>query len=114
MTNETKVYVSQLIEAIKRSPEYGQYRNLLSTVKLQPELYDRSGQYRRRSLQVQTGHGYNVAESMAGLNAEFQDLQDNRLANEFMAAEHQYVRMIQQVQDSFLEQVEIDVSFLEG
>ena len=44
----------------------------------------------------------------------FADLQENGLANEFFAAEHQYIAMVKELQEQFLEGSAVETSFLEG
>ena len=45
---------------------------------------------------------------------DFADLQENGLANEFFAAEHQYIAMVKELQEQFLEGSAVETSFLEG
>lgn len=113
MSNEADLLIGQLIDAIKRSQEYNQYQNLLESVKNQPELFQRIGEFRRRSLSLQLSDSTNLIEENNALQQEFADLQSNGIAGEFLAAEHQYCKLIRHLQDQFLEQVDVDIDFLE-
>lgn len=110
---ETEMMMEQLILQIKRTNEYNQYQNLLERVKSQEELYRRIGEYRRRSLTMQVYAGDDFIQENNMLQKEFLDLQNNGLAGEFFAAEHQYCTMVKRLQNQFLEGVQLDTSFLE-
>ncbi len=110
---ETKVLMDQMVQRIKSTKEFNQYQNLLRRVKEQPDLYHRIGEYRRRSLAVQMWSGEDFIAENNNLQKEFADLQNNGLAGEFLASEHQYCSLIKQLQNQFLEGVQIDTSFLE-
>ena len=104
----------ELIEAIKNSKECNQYQSILAQVKAQPQLYARIGEYHRRSLALQFSDCENMIYENNQLQKEFVDLQNNSLANEYLAAEHQYCELIRNFQDKFLEAVNIDIEFLEA
>lgn len=112
--DEIKRMLEDLIRQMKSTQEYNQYQSLLGRVKSQPDLYRRIGEYRRRSLWVQMKDGEEFISENNRLQKEFQDLQNNGLANEFLAAEHQYCGMVKQIQHQFLEEAMIDTSFMEG
>lgn len=111
---EMESLMDQLTMRIRMSNEYNQYRNLLQRVKSDENLYARIGDYRRRSLWVQMQDGEGFIHGNSELQKEFMDLQENGLASEFLAAEHQYVAMIRKLQERLLEGAELDTTFLEG
>lgn len=113
MKNESQILMEQLVNTIKRSQEYNQYQNLLVSIKRQPEIYQRIGEFRRRSMAFQMSDHVNHIEANNELQKEFDDLRTNGLANEFMAAEHQYCQMIQGLQNDFLEQIDLNIDFLD-
>lgn len=106
--------MEQLINAVKRSQEYNQYQNLLASLKRQPELYQRVAEFRRRSISLQLADNVNMIDANNGLQKEFADLQTNGLASEFMVAEHQYCQLIRELQNLFLENLDLEIDFLEG
>lgn len=112
MNSELQFLMEQLVDGLRRSQEYNQYQSLLEAVKKRPELYQRIGEFRRRNLLFQMTDHANAIEENNELQKEFSDLKINGLASEFMAAEHQYCRMIKGVQDYFLEQVDLDINIL--
>jgi len=105
--------MDKLIEAIKGTREYNQYHNLLEHVKSQPELYNRIGEYHRRSLAMQMSESENFIHENNKLQKEYYDLQNNSLSNEFFSAEHQYCVMVRNLQKQFLEGIRIETDFLE-
>lgn len=112
--NEMETLMEQLTMRIRLTNEYNQYHNLLQRVKGDEHLYARIGDYRRRSLWVQMQDGEEFIHGNSELQKDFVDLQENGLASEFFAAEHQYVAMVRKLQEKFLEGTGIDTTFLEG
>lgn len=112
MNNESKLLMEQLVHAIKHSQEYNQYQSLLENVKRHPEIYQRIGEFRRRSILFQNSDHANAIDENNQLQKEFADLQNNGLANEFMAAEHQYCQMIRELQKYFLDNLDLEIDFL--
>ena len=114
MNNEINMLLEQLLDAVRQSKEYNQYQNLLASLKKQPELYQRIGEFRRRSVSLQLAENVNMIEENNALQKEFADLQVNGLASEFMAAEHQYCQLIRELQSHLLEEIDLEIDFLEG
>jgi cell fate (sporulation/competence/biofilm development) regulator YlbF (YheA/YmcA/DUF963 family) len=113
MNGEAQVLMEQLVEAVKRTQEYNQYRTLLENVKRYPDVYRRIGEFRRRSMVVQMTDFGNPIEQNNALQIEFSDLQKNGLANEFMVAEHQYCTMLRELQGYFLDNADLELEFLD-
>ena len=112
--NEMETLMDQLTMRLRQTNEYNQYYNLLQRVKNDEKLYARIGDYRRRSLWIQMQEGEAFIQGNNELQKNFVDLQENGLASEFLAAEHQYVAMVRKLQNMFLEGASLDTSFLEG
>ena len=112
--NEMKQLMTELTDRLRKTNEYNQYINVLSRLKQDPELYARIGDYRRRSLWIQMQEGEAFIQGNNGLQKDFADLQENGLAIEFFAAEHQYIAMVKELQEQFLEGSAVETSFLEG
>lgn len=112
--NEVELLMKELTKRLTDTKEYIQYKNLLERVKTQPELFHRIGEFRRRGISINMGHGENLIQENNNLQNEFRDLQNNGLVNDFLVAEHQYCVMIRNLQKQLLEGAQIDVSFLEG
>ena len=113
MSGETQLLMEQLVDAVKRTQEYNQYQTLLENVRKRPEIYQRIGEFRRRSIAFQLTDHANPIEENNQLQKEFADLQVNGLANEFLAAEHQYCMMIKRMQGYFLENLDLALEFLD-
>ena len=110
---EIEILTNQLTEAVIKSKEYNQYKSILEKIKSQPDLYNRIGEYHRRSLALQLSDCENIIYENNKLQKEFIDLQNNGLSNEFFAAEHQYCSLVKKIQNTILEAVDIDTGFLE-
>ena len=71
MSGETQLLMEQLVDAVKRTQEYNQYQTLLENVRKRPEIYQRIGEFRRRSIAFQmTDHANPIEE-----NNQLQNLQ---------------------------------------
>lgn len=112
--NEINVLMAEVTKKLPMTKEYNQYKNLLDRLKLQPDLYRRVGEFRRRSVAMQIEDAGNAIHANNALQNEFMDLQNNSLVNDFFIAEHQYCRMIRELQECFLESAMIETDFLEG
>lgn len=112
--NEVEILMDELVRRLQETKEYNQYRNLLDRLRAQPDLYQRVGEYRRRSIAIQLDTTVNAVQANNELQNEFRDLQINGLSSEFLVAEHQYCRMIRNMQAKFLDGAQIETGFLEG
>lgn len=112
--NEINALMSEVTRKLPMTKEYNQYKNLLDRLKTQPDLYRRVGEFRRRSVAMQMEDTGNAIHANNALQNEFLDLQNNSLVNDFFIAEHQYCRMIRELQEQFLESAMIETDFLEG
>ncbi|HBA96508.1 MAG TPA: hypothetical protein DCZ23_00210 [Lachnospiraceae bacterium] len=111
---ELEEIMDKLIEAIKGTSEYNQYHSLLERVKSQPVLYNRIGEFHRKSLEMQMSDSENFIHENNKLQKEYYDLQNNSISSEFFSAEHQYCVMIRNLQKQFLEGIKIETDFLEA
>jgi len=113
MNQDLSTGMEKVIALIHSSQEYNQYQNLLDTIKSQPEIYQRIAQFRRRSVLIQMQENVDMISENNNLQNEFYDLQQNGLASEFMAAEHQYVQMLREIQTEFLDKIDLAIDFLD-
>lgn len=111
--NEVNELMNEIARKLPDTKEYNQYKNLLDRLRAKPDLYRRVGEFRRRSISVQLGDRGNAIHANNELQNEFRDLQNNGLVNDFFVAEHQYCRMIRDLQEILLESAQIETGFLE-
>lgn len=111
--NEVNELMNEIARKLPDTKEYNQYKNLLDRLRAKPDLYRRVGEFRRRSIGVQLGDRGNAIHANNELQNEFRDLQNNGLVNDFFVAEHQYCRMIRDLQEILLESAQIETGFLE-
>ena len=112
--NEVERLMEEVIRKLPETRAYNQYQTLLKRVQEQPELYNRIGDFRRRSLWVRTAENIDTVHEASELQNEFKDLQNNGLANDFMIAERQYCNLIRELQDMLLKGAQIETEFLDG
>ena len=111
--NDVEQLLEELIRKLPETRSYNQYHTLLRRVKEQPELYQRIGDFRRRSLWIRTAENIDKIHESNVLQNEFMDLQSNGLANDFMIAERHYCNFIRELQEKLLMGAEIETEFLD-
>ncbi|MDD7403482.1 MAG: YlbF family regulator [Butyribacter sp.] len=111
--SEVEELMAQIVKKLPMTKEYNQYKDVLNRVKAKPDLYHRIGEFRRKSMEIRMSGNGNTIQAMNELQKEFQDLQNNALSADFFVAEHQYCRMIQELENQFLEGAQIETDFLE-
>lgn len=104
----------ELIGEIRRSKEYNQYQRLLENLKRDQGLYNRVNDYRKRNFFMQLDEKDSAFQENASLGAEFEDLESCELAQEFLAAEATYCKMIRKINDQILDCLDLDLDFLDA
>lgn len=89
--------VEQLIAEILSSDEYLAYDVQRNTVKKYPELKAQIDEFRERRFLIQNSPDGNSMDKMEAFEQEYSDFRENPLVNDFLAAELDFCRMMQQV-----------------
>lgn len=110
--NKVEEATEQLIQAVTGSYEYTQFQNLQEELSQQPELSRQLGEYRRRKLEIQI-NSENCMEALRKLSSEYAQILEQGLAQDFLAAEQRFCRMMRMVNDTLTEAIAMDISFLE-
>ena len=102
----------ELGDAILSSGEYVHYHELEEKVKANPDLYSRINELRRSNHMLQNGYGRMTNDEYQGLAKTSQALHEDDLANEFLDAEVDLARLIQQIMKKLTERICFDTDFL--
>lgn len=86
----------ELIDAIKESPEYVLYREQLTKVSLVAGLKEQIDIFRERNFELQNSED-NAFDKIEAFEKEYETFRENPLVSDFLAAELQFCRMLQNV-----------------
>lgn len=110
---DTSRIARMLSKAIEDSVEYRKYRQYLDIVKRDPELYEQVNELRRRNFSLQNnGVGRISYEEFTNISAESKRLRDFPTVNEFLNAEIELGRMIQDISKEIMSGIYFDSEFL--
>lgn len=103
-----------LVREIKTSNEYNQYRRLQKKLAENKEIYDKLGEFRRKSFQLQTGgSSTGLFGEIEDLRREYEDILSLPLVIDFFVAEQRICSLMQNVYETILESLNFDIDFLE-
>lgn len=110
---ETDRIARQLSKAIVDSEEYCRYRQYLDQLRKDSELYAQVNELRRRNFALQNnGPGKISYEEFASISAESKRLRDNPVVLEFLNAEVEVGRMVQDIMRDIMSDIYFDSEFL--
>lgn len=105
--NQLDEAVEQLIEVIRASEDYQEYRRQLEKVKQYPELKEKIDEFRRRNFELQCSPDY-AFDKMEQFELEYRELRDDPLVSDFLAAELAFCRLMQHVSGRIVEAVDFE------
>lgn len=111
--NDVMYQTKLLNKAIKRSNEYNHYIRTREKLKEQDGLYAQANEFRKRSLYLQLDAEDNMLDEINQLYSEFAHLIANPLVTDFIIAEQRLVKMMQRVDSSIFEGIDIDTEIME-
>lgn len=107
----------KLKEAILKSDEYKEYLHCLEALKREPQLYDKVNYIRRRTFYVNNNSDLGeeqYANEVMQYSAEYDELKANEIARAFLDAELVVCRIIQDINYRLVEELDLDISFMEN
>ena len=104
----------ELATAIQESDEYKQYLRCRSELMQDEELFRKVNEYRRNNFYLQNqSNNPRLVEDVEAFHAQNAELTANILVNKYLLAEMALCRMIKQVERTLIENVELDLEFLD-
>ena len=88
--------VEQMVQAIRNTDAYLEYRRQLGRIKEQPELKKQIDDFRTRNFELQTSKDTNF-DKIDQFTRENEAFHENPLVSDFLAAELAFYRMIQEI-----------------
>lgn len=90
--------VKNLVDTIKNTDEYKEFQFQKEKINKFPELKDRINEFRKKNYELQnSGQSANLMEDTERLQMENEDLFENPLSADFLQAELDFCRMMQDV-----------------
>lgn len=99
---------AKAVEVIRSTPEYIEYKRLLTEVRKEPALYERINGFRARNLEIQMNMSEDAYDKLDALTNEYEDVINRELATEFLEAEAAFCMLVQEFNSAIGEGLEFD------
>lgn len=112
LLNETRT----LVEKIKQSDTYKDYIESKRSLELKANLSTQFDDFRKRCFEIQLDHNYgyfNCYEQLVNLKNTHEELLSNPLVKEFMDNELKMTKVLSNIINVLVDEVDFDVDFLE-
>lgn len=112
MTDSLAAKVKELRQMILDSEEYRNfdlYRRVLQEV---PEIFEQVNQFRSENFQLQLSGEIQNKEKAEEIVEKYQELFNNSLVTPFLNAELVLCKMLQDVNEMLVDEIDLDVDFL--
>jgi len=103
----------KLAEAVVESEEYQTYLKHYMDVKTNPQLYREVNEIRKMAFELQNSDSPDYYEEVLKISERTQHIFKNNAAVAFIRSELALCRMVQYIQRTVLEGIDIDLDFLE-
>lgn len=101
--------INELLEAIRQSREYVEYRYQLEKINMQPELRSQIDAYRDENFALQNETPEDqLLWKIEQFEEKYRNFRENPLVNDFLAAELAFVRKIQEVNLKIAEGIQFE------
>lgn len=102
-----------VVDEIRRSPEYTNYHRVLKKIMQDEQLYDTMNKYRQRLLEIQLDKETDTFVQMKELRVEYDAMFEKPLAGEFLLAEQRLTKMGREITSAILKSLELDTGFMD-
>ncbi len=107
LDEELFLSVKNLVDTIKNTDEYKEFQFQKDKIDKFPELKDRINEFRKKNYELQnSGQSATLMEDAERLQKENEDLLENPLSADFLQAELEFCRMMQDVNACIIEGVD--------
>lgn len=104
---------NRLSELLKESEEYRHYMDALNRIREQADLYNRVNELRRHNYYLQnSGYGKMTQDEYMEISQKSRSLRENPLVGEFLNAEIELARKIQDIARRLMKNINFDIDFL--
>ncbi|MCR4617870.1 MAG: YlbF family regulator [Lachnospiraceae bacterium] len=107
MNKEVKDALDNLIEVIKADEVYKEYHKQLDLIRQNPDLKRQVDDFRKRNHEMQMSEDLDFVK-LTAFQDEFKILRQNPLVDNFLAAELDFCRMMQNINFDIVEEVDFE------
>lgn len=105
---------AELAVAIEESEEYKNFLQCKEEISKNPQLYQAVNELRKHNFELQNSSGdMDMYEEVVKIFDKYAYIRTNVVANRFLRSELSVCRMIQDIQRTMLENIDINVDFLD-
>lgn len=99
----------EFVRAVKESREYREYALQRDKLKKQPELYKKVNEFRQKNYMIQNKEDPdNMMDRMDELDREYEEIRENPIAEDFLDAETDFCRMMQDINMLVTKELDFD------
>ncbi|MGN0308120.1 MAG: YlbF family regulator [Lachnospiraceae bacterium] len=109
---ELQQALEQFLEAIKSSEAYKDYEYQKQRIKKYPGLSERINEFRKRRFEFQNYEGDDLFEKIDEFEKEFNNFEEEPVVREYLAAELEICRRIQEINAAITDVIDIDMDLL--
>lgn len=101
------VALNELIQAIKTSEQYTEYKKQLTLVKEEPDLKEQIDAFRQQNFDLQNSQDCDF-NKIDEFEKKYKDFREKPLVSDFLAAELAFCRLMQEVDERIVEAVDFE------
>ena len=109
---EIRKAMEEFLHALKESSAYKDYQYQKERVKRVPGLTDRINDFRAKRFEFQKYQGEDLFEKLDEFERKYETFQEEPMVREYLAAELEICRLVQEINDAIIELVDIDMEIM--
>ncbi|MBR5578610.1 MAG: YlbF family regulator [Lachnospiraceae bacterium] len=109
---EIRKAMEEFLQALKESSAYKDYKYQKERVKRVPGLSDRINEFRVKRFEFQNYQGEDLFEKVDEFERQYETFREEPMVREYLAAELEICRLVQEINDAIVELVDIDMEIM--
>ena len=109
---EIRRELAKFLDAFQQSSAFTDYKYQQERVKKVPGLVDRINDFRRKRFEFQNYEGKDLFEKIDEFQREYQTFKEEPIVREYLAAELEICRLVQEINTAIDDLVDIDMEIL--
>lgn len=109
---EIKRELARFLDAFQQSSAFTDYKYQQERVKKVPGLVDRINDFRKKRFEFQSYEGVDLFEKIDEFQREYQTFKEEPFVREYLAAELEICRLVQEINIAIDDLVDIDMEIL--
>lgn len=109
---EIRRAMEEFLTALKESSSYKDYHYQKERVKRVPGLAERINDFRAKRFEFQNYQGDDLFEKIDEFERQYETFQEEPMVREYLAAELEICRLVQEINDAIIDLVDIDMEIV--